>query len=119
MVDDFYQKFVDVVDAGRPKLDRDTILKLADGRVYTANQALEAGLIDRIGTLDEAIEAAKTRAGIEAAHVVMYRRPLVWVPNLYARAPGQGGPSINFFNINLPFDWTIRPQFMYIWDVRE
>lgn len=119
MVDDFYQKFVDVVDAGRPKLDRDTILKLADGRVYTANQALEAGLIDRIGTLDEAIESAKERAGIEAAHVVMYRRPLVWAPNLYARTPGQGMPTVNIFNINLPFDWTIRPQFMYIWDVRE
>ncbi len=119
MVDEFYQKFVDVVDSGRPKLDRDGVVKLADGRVYTANQALAVGLIDRIGTLDEAIDAAKTRAGIESAHVVMYRRPLVWAPNLYSRAPGQGGQTINLFNINLPIDWTIRPQFMYIWDVRK
>lgn len=119
MVDDFYQKFVSVVDAGRPKLSRDQILKLADGRVYTADQALKVGLIDRIGTLNDAIDKAKDRAGIEAAHVVMYRRPTVWAPNMYARAPGQAGPTVNLFNINLPFDWTIRPQFMYIWDVRE
>jgi len=119
MVDDFYQKFVDVVDAGRPKLDREGVIKLADGRVYTAEQALAAGLIDRIGTLEEAVSAAQERAGIDAAHVVMYRRPLTWAPNLYARAPGVGGPTINLFNINLPFDWTLRPQFMYIWDVRE
>ena len=36
MVDDFYHQFVDVVEAGRPRLDRDAVVKLADGRVYTA-----------------------------------------------------------------------------------
>ena len=117
MVDDFYHRFIAVVDAGRPNLDREQIVKLADGRVYTADQALEAGLIDRIGTIHDAVEAAKKRAGITAAHVVMYRRPATWAPNVYARAPRTGGATLNFFNISLPFYWTSRPRFMYIWDV--
>ena len=53
VVDDMYQRFVTVVEAGRPDLNREKILKLADGRIYTANQAKEFGLIDDIGYFDE------------------------------------------------------------------
>lgn len=116
LVDGFYQQFVDVVAAGRPKLSRSDVEKLADGRVYNAQQALEAGLIDRIGTLTEAIDVAKKRAGITAAHTVIYHRPLDWTPNIYARGPNPPATqNINLFNINLPAVWTKRPIFMYIW----
>ncbi|MEK6643952.1 MAG: signal peptide peptidase SppA [Planctomycetota bacterium] len=117
LVNGFYQQFVAVVAAGRPKLTRDQILKLADGRVYTAEQALEFGLIDRIGTLTDAIETAKNRAGIKAANVVMYHRPLDWTPNIYATGPGSTPQAINLFNVNLPSFWTRQPRFMYIWTV--
>jgi len=119
LVDDFYAQFVDVVDAGRPKLSREEVAKLADGRVYIANKALEVGLIDRIGTIHQAVEAAKSRAGVTAAHVVLYHRPLGWSPNIYATARVQKEPTFNVFNINLPNFWTRRPSFMYIWDVWE
>lgn len=117
LVDGFYEQFIDTVQAGRPKLDRKQILKLADGRVYTAEQALENGLIDRIGTMNDAIESAKNKAGIKAANVVMYHRPFDWTPNIYASGPGGTPQAVNLFNVNLPSFWTRQPRFMYIWSV--
>jgi protease-4 len=117
IIDDFYNQFIDVVVAGRPKLNREKIVTLADGRVYTAQQAIEHGLIDRIGTPDDAFAAAMKRAGVRAAHVVMYHRPLDWTPNIYAAGPSETPRAINLFNITLPSIWTARPQFMYIWSV--
>lgn len=116
LVDGFYQQFVDVVARGRPKLTLSDVTKLADGRVYNAQQALESGLIDRVGTLTEAIEIAKQRAGITSAHTVIYHRPMDWSPNIYAHSPAPPATqNINLFNINLPVIWTKRPVFMYIW----
>jgi protease-4 len=115
LVDEFYRHFLEVVAAGRPNLTTDEIATLADGRVYSAQQALEEGLIDRIGSLREAIRIAKERAGIKAAHAVRYHRPLAWTPTIYAGTPSRPPQSINLFNINLPSFWTRPPQFMYIW----
>lgn len=118
LVDSLYQQFVQVVAAGRPKLSRADVEKLADGRVYSAQQALENGLVDRIGTFEEAIDMAKRRANISAAHAVIYHRPLAWTPNIYASAPGHPATqNINLLNINLPEIWTKRPVFMYIWSL--
>lgn len=117
IVNGFYNQFVDVVAAGRPNLTRSQIITLADGRVYTASQALEAGLIDRISTFQEAIETAENRAGIKSANVVMYHRPMTWTPNIYASAPSGSPQTLNLFNFQLPQSWTSRPQFMYIWQI--
>ncbi len=117
IVDALYRQFLDVVSAGRPKLTKDNIRKLADGRIYAAEQALEAGLVDRIGTLKDAIEAAKDRAKIEKAHVVIYHRPHVWKSTIYAETPARQPIAVNLFNINVLNYWTNRPRFMYIWGV--
>jgi protease IV len=48
---------------------------LAEGRVYTAKQALKIGLIDEVGTLNDAIAAAKQAAGLkpdEEVEIVQY-----------------------------------------------
>lgn len=71
IVDQAYQGFVDVIVAGRD-LPRDEVLQLADGRIYTGQQALELGLIDALGNLDEAIAGARELAGLERATVVRY-----------------------------------------------
>jgi protease-4 len=117
LVDGFYKQFLEVVVAGRPKLGREAVLKLADGRVYTAAQALEAGLIDRVGTLWDAIAVARERAGIKTAHTVLYHRPMAWKPNVYAQAPGPpGGPLIvNLFTVNCDSFLKRTPTICYIW----
>ena len=63
MVDDIYQQFVDVVAKGR-KMDRNQVLKLADGRIFTGRQAKKLGLVDALGNYYEAIELTKKEAKI-------------------------------------------------------
>ena len=66
LLQNIYNQFVNDVLAGRKdKLTRAQLLKLADGRVYTGEQAKKNGLIDELGGLHEAIEAAGKLAMIK------------------------------------------------------
>ena len=56
LVDDSYDHFIEAVCAGRG-LDEQTARKLGDGRIYTAKQAKENGLIDEVGYLEDECDA--------------------------------------------------------------
>lgn len=115
VIDSFYQRFLTVVQEGRPTLTMDQIKKLADGRIYTGEQAKEAGLVDEIGYLDEAIELAKKKSGIAEARVVTYRRPGEYQNNIYSRMMGVGGiGSLAHLDL-LSLVRGGTPQFMYLW----
>ncbi len=61
VISDFFGWFTDIV-AERRKLPKETVISLADGRIYTGRQALKAKLIDELGGEDEAVEwLAKNR----------------------------------------------------------
>jgi protease-4 len=120
VANDLFDAFLDAIEVGRPRLGRARIEALADGRIYSAAQALELGLVDALGDLPEAVDAAKAAAGIEGdARVVTYHRSgeepasLFWAaaaapeaaaaldPNplagpafLYLWAPGAGLPGV-------------------------
>lgn len=116
LIDGMYARFVDVVHDGRPQIEPDRLKELADGRVFLAGEARDAGLVDQVGTLREAIRAAKQAAGIadRSVKVVRYVRPLQWRPNIYAHTPT---PSpVSLVNVELP-DWLEQsaPQMMYLW----
>jgi len=117
MVDEFYGRFVDVVAASRSKLSREQVKALADGRVYTGEQARKLGLVDNLADVDEAVALAKTRSGSKAVKVVMYHRPLGYRANAYSSLsmPAQ----INLVNLSVPglLDLT-RPRFLYLWTGR-
>lgn len=73
MIDTDYDAFLDWILAHRPSVgDRATLKKLADGRIYTAPQAVANKLADRVCFLDESITAAKESAGLSDAKVVTY-----------------------------------------------
>ncbi|HBY17564.1 MAG: Signal peptide peptidase SppA, 36K type [Marinimicrobia bacterium 46_43] len=55
LVDDVYDQFISAVADAR-SMDKETVRKLSDGRVYTGRQALELGLIDHLGTVEDGIE---------------------------------------------------------------
>ncbi|MBN1342646.1 MAG: signal peptide peptidase SppA [Phycisphaerae bacterium] len=116
LIDNYYEKFLGVVQGNRTKLTPERIRELADGRVYSADEALSYGLVDRIGSMQQAIAAAKKRSGAGKVKVVRYHRPLDWAPNVYARSPVDQPSAINLINVNLP-DWLrpSAPQFMYLW----
>ncbi len=115
IIDHFYDGFVTMVADRRPGLDEAQVRELADGRVWTAKEALELGFIDQIGTLRTALAAMKQQIGAERVRVVTYHRPLGWKPNIYASQPG-GPPQVNLINIDLPSTWTdTAPRFLYLW----
>lgn len=60
-----YEDFVRKVAAGRKNLTYDQVHEIAQGRVWTGEQALENGLIDALGGLDTAIEAMREITGIK------------------------------------------------------
>ena len=116
IVKEMYERFIKVVGAGRPKLSEADVRRLADGRVYTATQALEAGLIDRITTMRSAIDVVKQRAGLERIRLVAYQRASGYRPNYYAQAPYAPSGEVNLFKVDVPslLDLMV-PQFMYLW----
>lgn len=73
IIDDAYVQFIDAVEAGR-SLDREEILALADGRIYSGIQAKEAGLVDEVGTYDDALKLAAVEANIDDPSVVQYNQ---------------------------------------------
>jgi protease-4 len=100
IIDDFYRQFVQVVEQGR-KLSYHEVKKVADGRVFTAAQARDLKLVDKIGYLEDALKDAKQRAGLTEAQVVMYQRPDSYRPTVYSL-----GPEL-FADMG--------PQFLYLW----
>jgi len=66
---DVYDQFVDKAIQGRAragrKFDKEEFLKLAEGRIWTGRQAKANGLVDELGTLDDAIASAKVMAGMK------------------------------------------------------
>ncbi len=111
IIDDMFRSFLDVVDKGRPKLDRAAVEAAADGRVYTARQALELGLIDGIGDLPEAIDALAERAGLgDDPSVIVYHRTGESRENLFSsQRPAPSTPSL------APALPAGRPSFLYLW----
>ena len=72
-VDAFYGLFLDRVAEGR-KLSRAEVEAVASGRVWTGSQALEHRLVDRIGTLADAVAMARAAAGLHEADRPTVRR---------------------------------------------
>lgn len=64
LVDESYEVFTDIVAKAR-NMDIETVKKLADGRVYTAKQALENGLIDGVGTWENAVAQMQELTGAQ------------------------------------------------------
>ncbi len=114
MIDEYYGRFVDIVLAARPKLTREKLLPLADGRIVTATQALQGGLIDKVAYLDETIADAKKLAGLADAALVTYRRGGEYKNNIYSQSAQP--PSVNVVNLDLGETFGAKePGFYYLW----
>jgi len=65
-----YEQFVEAISEGR-SLDRRDILPYADGRIFSGDQALDYGFVDRLGDLNDAIQLAASMAHIEGRPIVV------------------------------------------------
>jgi protease-4 len=91
---DVYRLFTTKVAAGR-KLDIEKVAALAEGRVFTGRMAKEAGLVDRLGTLDDAVDEARQLAGIaadEKLERLLLPEPRGLFEDLLGAAGGAGAP---------------------------
>lgn len=74
LLDAPYQRFVRIVAQGRG-ISWNEAKAVADGKVFTAQEALRLKLIDEIGYLDDAVRDAQKRAGLDKARVVRFQKP--------------------------------------------
>jgi protease-4 len=116
VINDFYEQFLDVVKNGREGVDKNRLRELADGRVFTANQALQENLIDRIGYTSDGVTWAKEMASINKFRTVIYHRPQNYKPNIYGSAMNGSTGMGALVNIEIP-DWlnSSGVQFLYLW----
>ena len=116
IIGEMFQQFVTVVREGRKTIEQQKLEELTDGRVFTARQALDEKLIDRIGYLSDGIAWAKESAGLKKAKVVMYHRPSSYIPNAYSSAMSNAGGLEALINFELPHWLTSGgTQFLYLW----
>jgi len=93
IIDEYYEGFLAVVATGRKgKIAEADLRKIADGRVYTAPQALKLGLIDAIGYFDDAFAKARGLASLKSAKVVSYTYYPKTKSNIYASQLGSFSP---------------------------
>lgn len=69
VVDDVYEQFIDATVEER-QLSRDTVYKYGDGRILSGRQAYEIGLIDTLGSFEEAMKIAGDLVGIERPQII-------------------------------------------------
>lgn len=74
LIDDVHAQFVEAVSLGR-QLPKEQVAQLADGRIYSGRQALENGLVDELGNLQDAIAYAGELAGLGDDPKFVYPRP--------------------------------------------
>ncbi|MBI1957794.1 MAG: signal peptide peptidase SppA [Candidatus Rokubacteria bacterium] len=90
LLDDVYGQFVAAVAEGRG-LDRATVLAFADGRIYSGQQARALKMVDELGGLEEAIEAAAKLAGLPERPRLLLPRRRFSLTDLLRNQLGMGG----------------------------
>lgn len=113
IIDELYGRFVGLIVQSR-KLPEDRVRALADGRVYTADQALRLGLVDRIGYLEDVVALAKEKAGLAEARIVMYHRPKEYRANIYSATPAPATAESTLAQFAAVLGGS-GPRFLYLW----
>ena len=92
IVDNFYTKFKDRVATGR-KLTVDQVEEIAQGRVWSGEEALKIGLVDEMGGFDQALAFAKTKAGLSTdAKIIEYPAPRDFTEQIAEMFSGEQRP---------------------------
>jgi len=115
IVEEMYQRFVDIVDEGRPELTRDEVERIANGQIYSASQAKANGLVDDILDADDVLDKVKELAGVEKAQIVEQRRlptfmeTMFGIPGLESKPPSLSDTAARYLN------QTTGAKFLYFW----
>ncbi|MGA2232864.1 MAG: signal peptide peptidase SppA [Tepidisphaeraceae bacterium] len=117
LVDSYFARFKGIVFANRPFDNHDELDKIADGRVFTGDDAVKLHLADQVGRLDDAIDLARQLAKTPNAQVIMYKRSYDFGGSIYADTdvPSPQAQS-NVTTLQLPKEDSVLPGgFYYLW----
>jgi protease-4 len=123
MVDEYFERFVAVVTTHRSVKEPHPTLPLPDdyggvysGRVFSGERAVQLGLADRTGRLEDAIKLAKQKGKAPNARVILYRRPYGYGGSIYAESQTPQ-PRANVLQLELPESRAFLPSgFYYLWE---
>ncbi|NWF76419.1 MAG: signal peptide peptidase SppA [Nitrospirae bacterium] len=104
VLDNVHEQFISAVAEGRKMLHED-VKKIADGRIFTGEQALKIGLIDELGNIEDAVKIAATLSGIKGEPVVVTKEEKFSI--------------INFLRGSIPKEFTdvfptLRIKYLFI-----
>jgi protease-4 len=85
IVDESYKQFINIIVNNR-NLDRNTVVKLADGRVFSGSQAKSLGLVDELGNVEDATKYVKKKLGLQHYKLVQYEGKSSFFTGLLAEA---------------------------------
>ncbi|HUP44112.1 MAG TPA: signal peptide peptidase SppA [Thermoanaerobaculia bacterium] len=112
VVNQLHSQFVRAVSDGRKgKLSEQDVTRLADGRVFTGEEALALKLIDRLGSLRDAVRVAGDLAGIKGEPTMVYPKPRR--PTLVDVLSGSGGDAEALLDKIMS---RRAAQFLYLWE---
>jgi protease-4 len=112
LVDESYQQFVTVIEKGR-KMPREKVLELADGRIYSGQQAKALGLVDEFGSLETATEYAVKQTGLTNPKIVRYVKDPSLSDLFSGMMAKSASPGAQILNEIMP-DVSVGPRLMYL-----
>jgi protease-4 len=116
LVDESFKGFKEIVVSGRPKLKDDAaaLEAVTTGQIFTAKQALEKGLVDQIGFLEDAVARAAELAGkaTDEVRCVNYKEPPTLIGSLVGT--GASAPAGRVTDLRGLIDLTV-PRAYYLW----
>jgi protease-4 len=113
-MNDIYRVFTGHVVAARGAKLKKPIDELAAGRVFTGQQALDLGLVDKIGTLEDAIQHVAEQAKLKDYEVRVYPEPKNFVEVLFEElSDGDRDPN----HLALPASGIVSPRTSSILDM--
>ena len=71
VIDNVHQQFIKAVAEGR-KMEEGRVIPVADGRIFTGEQAKQFGLVDEMGNLEDTVDLAAKMVNIEGRPTVVY-----------------------------------------------
>lgn len=122
IANDAFATFKGRIAKGRPKLTTSEIETASNGKIYSAHQALELKLIDKIGYLDDAVIEAATLAGLSRPKAIRVERSLSILEQLAGGAgvaasgqPADARAGVLTSITPEAIEAFTRPRLMYLW----
>jgi protease-4 len=112
ILDQSFQKFIQVIDENREPLDAEQVKALATGQIYTADDAKANKLVDEIGYEEDALKALKEKLGLAKARIVKYHTHQTLVEQLLSsmQVKQPADPIKVLMEASVP-----RAMYMYSW----